>query len=158
MTTVGITGHQHIPVLALAAVREGVDMVLSGLPEPLRAATSLAAGADQLGAARVLHRGGQLHVIVPCTGYRQTFTGRSTLEQFESLLAAAEHVDTLDFPAPSKKAFWEAGKRVVDASDVLLAIWDGKPSQGLGGTADVVHYAHDHHMAVEVVWPAGVGR
>lgn len=158
MTMVGISGHQEIPAGALAAVSEGVEMVLSRLAGPLQAATSLAAGADQLVAADIVRRGGRLRVIVPCAGYRRTFTNRSTLEQFESLLAAAECVHTLDFPEPSEEAFWEAGKRVVDASDLLLAIWDGKPSRGLGGTADVVRYARDRHIAVEVIWPADVAR
>ncbi len=32
-------------------------------------------------------------------------------------------------------------RTVVDAVDLLIAIWNGKPARGLGGTADVVSYA-----------------
>jgi hypothetical protein len=158
MTTVGITGHQEIPTVALAEVMERVEEALNSLRGPLQAATSLAVGADQLVAGDIVSRGGRLHVILPCADYRRTFTSRVALQQFESLLAAAERVDTLDFSAPSEEAFWEAGKRVVDASDLLVAVWDGKPSRGLGGTADVVNYAHDQHKAVHVIWPTDVVR
>ena len=33
------------------------------------------------------------------------------------------------------------GKKVVDACEILIAIWDGKPSRGNGGTAEIVNYA-----------------
>jgi hypothetical protein len=35
----------------------------------------------------------------------------------------------------------EGGKVVVDRAEVLIAVWDGLPARGLGGTADVVAYA-----------------
>jgi hypothetical protein len=36
------------------------------------------------------------------------------------------------------------------------AVWDGQPSGGLGGTADVVAaYAREWGVPVEVVWPEG---
>jgi hypothetical protein len=38
-------------------------------------------------------------------------------------------------------SYLAAGKRVVDMSDVMVAIWNGKPAEGLGGTADIVQYA-----------------
>ena len=34
-----------------------------------------------------------------------------------------------------------AGHRVVELSDLMLAVWDGSPAKGKGGTADVVAYA-----------------
>jgi hypothetical protein len=37
----------------------------------------------------------------------------------------------------------DAGRVVVDRSSVLVAAWDGQPSRGLGGTADVVAYARE---------------
>jgi hypothetical protein len=46
----------------------------------------------------------------------------------------------------------------VDRSDVLLAVWDGQPARGPGGTGDVVAYARARGTPVEVVWPAGAAR
>jgi hypothetical protein len=47
----------------------------------------------------------------------------------------------LPYPFPSEEAFWNAGKYIVDHSDLVVAVWDGEAARGLGGTADVVQYA-----------------
>ena len=39
------------------------------------------------------------------------------------------------------EGFLEAGKYVVDACDLLFAVWDGETAEGRGGTGDVVAYA-----------------
>jgi hypothetical protein len=41
---------------------------------------------------------------------------------------------------------------------VLLAVWDGTPSQGVGGTADVVAFAGERGVPTTVVWPPGSRR
>jgi hypothetical protein len=40
----------------------------------------------------------------------------------------------------------------------LLAVWDGKPARGHGGTADVVAAAREQGRTVRVIWPAGSTR
>jgi len=40
----------------------------------------------------------------------------------------------------------------------MFAVWDGKPADGLGGTADVVGYARERAIPVQVFWPAGLER
>ena len=67
-------------------------------------------------------------------------------------------METLEFDAPSEEAFLAAGQRVVELSDELLAVWDGKKAAGLGGTADIVGYAKELKKPVTVLWPAGVSR
>jgi hypothetical protein len=47
---------------------------------------------------------------------------------------------------------------VVQRSDVLLAVWDGLPARWFGGTGDVVAYARERGVPVEVVWPRGAER
>jgi len=34
-------------------------------------------------------------------------------------------------------AYMAAGRRVVDLSDVMIAVWNAKPAKGKGGTADI---------------------
>ena len=51
-----------------------------------------------------------------------------------------------------------AGKSIVDSCEMLIAIWDGKPARGLGGTGDVVRYARKTGKAVSIVWPDDIGR
>jgi hypothetical protein len=158
VTALGVTGHQTIPSEARDFVVTAVQDFVRGVESPLNAVTSLAAGADQLVATELVRAGGRLHVIVPSRNYEQTFTAGEDLACFRSLLEAAHAVTRLDYAEPSEEAFLAAGKRVVDNCDVLLAVWDGKPARGLGGTADVVRYAHDTGKAVSVVWPEDVSR
>jgi hypothetical protein len=158
MTALGVTGHQTIPPDAREVLVSAVQDILRDADSPLRAFTSLAAGADQLVATELLRAGGRLHVIVPSRNYEQTFAAREDLACFRSLLDAAHAVTRLDYAEPSEEAFLAAGKSVVDNCDVLLAVWDGKPARGLGGTADVVRYARDTGKAVSIVWPDGIDR
>jgi hypothetical protein len=158
VTTLGVTGHRTIPPGARDFVATAVDDILRDAGSPLEAFTSLAAGADQLVATAVLRAGGRLHVILPSRGYERTFDAREDLVRFRSLLEAADAVISLEYAEPSEEAFLAAGKSIVDHCDVLIAVWDGEPARGLGGTADVVGYARHTGKAVSVVWPDGIGR
>lgn len=157
MTRVGATGHQELPQDAHAYLVEEVRNVLAACGLPLHAITSLAAGADQLIAREALRDGAHLHVVVPASGYEATFSPPD-LQVYEYLLAQADEVTTLDFAHPNEQAYWAAGKVVVEQCEVLIAIWDGQPARGLGGTGDVVRYANDLGRDVRVIWPSSVVR
>lgn len=101
--------------------------------------------------------GGALHVIVPCERYNETFTD-SDLARFRELIGGAELVETLGHPEPTEEAFLDAGHRVADVCEILVAVWDGEPARGLGGTADVVDYAKAVGLDVVIIWPPGVAR
>lgn len=139
---VGITGHQR---LAGASgwdwVRGELAAVLESDAGPLVGVSSLAAGADQIFADLVLRQGGALEVIIPFPGYAENFTDEGDRREYERLLRAASVVETLRRDGSDEEAYMEAGRRVVDSSDLLVAVWDGRPASGLGGTADVVEYA-----------------
>jgi hypothetical protein len=42
-----------------------------------------------------------------------------------------------------------------DADRTDDAVWDGLPARSYGGTADVVEYARQRNIPVQVIWPAG---
>lgn len=155
---IGVTGHQDIPPQALEYVRRGTNSILDQVDGELVGVSSLAAGGDQLFVSLVLERGGRSEVVLPCKGYETSFSRPEDLRNFEALLARAANVETLSFDEPSEDAYLAAGCRVVDLSDVLLAIWDGQPARGKGGTADIVEYAKRQGTQVEVVWPQGIMR
>lgn len=52
----------------------------------------------------------------------------------------------------------EAGRRVVNLSDLLIAVWDGEVAKGKGGTVDIVCYARERGRNVVILWPAGISR
>jgi hypothetical protein len=158
MTVIGCTGHRAIPAAALDHVTAGIRRQIARHdPTGLVGVSSLAAGADQLFAGAVLRAGARLRVVVPSAGYATTFAAVE-LPRYEALLAAATRHETLGYPEPSDEAFLAAGRRVVDLSDVLLAVWDRRPARGKGGTADIVAYAERQGVPVEVVWPEGIDR
>lgn len=155
---ISVTGHQDIPTAALGYVIEGIENVLDHVKENLVGISSLAVGADQHFASHILDRGGRLEVVLPCKGYEKIFHSLQDLENFHSLLDRAATVETLNFEKPSAEAYLAAGYRVVDLSELLLAIWDGRPAKGTGGTADIVEYARSHGKRFELVWPTGIVR
>lgn len=157
MTAIGITGHQRIPDAALPYVIDGIRNEIAGQPGPVTGYSSLAAGADQLFAEEVVAAGGRLVAVVPCEGYEQTLDGDG-LEGFRRLRAHAAETVVLEFARPSESAYLAAGKEVIDRSSVLIAVWDGEPARGLGGTGDAVAYARSLGKQVVVVWPEGVRR
>lgn len=157
MTRIGASGHQDLPGEGLEYVTTRLRDLLLRTSEDLVGICSLAVGTDQLFARTVLQAGGQLHIVVPSSGYRTAFS-RETVRAYDELLSAASSWETLSFEAPSEEAFLAAGQRVVENSDLLVAVWDGKPARGRGGTGDVVSYARDHDVEVVVIWPEGVSR
>ncbi len=154
---VGVTGHQSLS----PATSEMLEPILRAKLFTwghVVGVTSLAAGADQLFALCVLDAGGRLLVVIPSENYEASFSKPSELAAFRRLRALASEEVLLPFSAPAEDAFWAAGREVVERSDRLLAIWDGLPAAGLGGTADVVRYARAAGKDVEVIWPAGAAR
>ncbi|WP_114906928.1 hypothetical protein [Ornithinimicrobium murale] len=156
MIAYGISGHQKAPdeAWSLLSVRLG-ELLRS---PPFVGISSLAAGADQRFAQAVLDYGGELHVVLPSFNYASSMETEQDRSGYQKFLAAATKVEQLNYPQPSEDAYLAAGRRVVDLSDVLIAVWDGLPARGKGGTADVVAYAHRAGRRVEVVWPAGLKR
>jgi hypothetical protein len=43
-------------------------------------------------------------------------------------------------------------------ADRLIAVWDGRPARGRGGTAEAVEQARRRAIRVEVMWPRGALR
>lgn len=135
---VGITGHQELENADW--VRQEILRVLYVQTPPLVGITSLAVGADQIFAQAVLDCGGDLQVIIPMEGYSQSLDADG-LKEYEQLIAQASSVQLLPEAVSEEESYFAAGKRIVELSDVLIAVWDGKPAAGLGGTGDVVKYA-----------------
>jgi len=105
---------------------------LSKVVPPVVEVTSLAVGADQLLAKLVLERGGTIYAVLPFADIERSLPPVN-IKTYHELTGHATDED----------AYLAAGQRVVEISDILLAVWDGKPAKGKGGTADVVALALD---------------
>jgi len=106
----------------------------------------------------ILEHGGQLHVLLPSAKYEQSFNSAHDLDIYTQLIAQASTVDQLDHSQPSEEAFFEAGRDIVSHADIVIAVWDGKPAGGLGGTADVVDFARRKGKDLMIIWPVGLER
>ena len=95
--------------------------------------------------------------MVPSAHYTRSFETVAGGATYRRLRAQAGEVIELPFGAPSEEAYRAAG-RVVGLAEVLLAVWDGTPSQGVGGTAYVVASAGERGVPTTVVWPRGSRR
>lgn len=157
MRRIGVTGHQGLGSDTAALVSDALRAELEQRG-PVRGITSLAEGADQIFAREIIRQGGTLIAVIPSADYETTFDTPEAIGQYYELKESAKEVIELDFDAPGEQAYWAAGKRVVELSDELFAVWDGEPSGGLGGTADVVGHARRHDVPVSVIWPAGSSR
>ncbi len=139
---VGITGHQKLADgTAWVWVRSIIDGIFSEMEHPVLGLTSLAIGADQVFAKAVLEHAGRLHVVVPFAGYELRFADGEDREEYLRLLADAHIVEVLPSAGSDEASYLKAGIRIADESDLLIAVWDGQPARGLGGTADIVAYA-----------------
>jgi len=51
-----------------------------------------------------------------------------------------------------RAAYENVGRYVVDHCDLLLALWDGQPGRGRGGTKEIIDYAIAQGRAVLRIW------
>jgi hypothetical protein len=155
---VGVTGHQDIPQVGVPLISNEITRTLRRFDSELTGVSSLAKGADQLFAEIALQVGGRLYVVVPCGDYESTFDDNESRLRFQRLLRVADKIETMNHAHPSEAAFLDAGKRVVDVSQCLIAVWDGLEPKGKGGTADIVRYAQNQGREVVIIWPSGTTR
>ena len=149
---IGVTGHRtlkNIPELtqaiqaALAKIKQMVPP-MRNMPVVYSVLSPLAEGADRLVAKEVLKVPESiLEVGLPMEkdDYIQDFITKESKAEFEELLSEAKSVRVLPTQRSRTKAYEQVGHYVVDNCDVLIAIWDGKPAAGQGGTAEIVQYA-----------------
>ncbi len=164
---VGVTGARALPAeaAALDGIRAGVagvlgavrDLVLDCAASPgavevyrpgkplLRLLSPLAEGADRLVAHAALALGYQLEVPMPFPqgAYEDDFP--ETRDEFRALLAQAGpdklEIDGRHGEEIGNRSYEAVGRLVARNCDLLIAIWDGGPGKGRGGTADIVRFA-----------------
>ena len=162
---VAVTGHRdlvpdEIPLIK-ARVKKLFDQLQNDYPfRRLTVMSPLAEGADLLVAEVADELGLELWVPLPKTieEYRGDFGSAETLAQFEYFCSKATQVFDLSHeipPAPEtfdpdnwrvSYPYAAMGTFLSAHCHILLAIWDGRESNALGGTAQVVRFHHDDVM------------
>jgi hypothetical protein len=163
--TIGVTGHRDLVEAEVEPIRERVRALCRSLQtrfpdRPLLILSPLAEGADQLVAEIALDLGLELVVVLPMPIdlYRTDFASAESHARFDRLLHQADEVlelpivagasrETLSAPgADRNRQYAQAGVFLCAHSHILLALWDGKPSEEVGGTAQVVQFHHYDFM------------
>lgn len=136
----GFTGHQHLgPPDVVTWVERSLAAIIKERNVTL-GLSSLAEGADQIFASVLVREQIPFRAVIPAKRYKNTFDAEH-LPAYESLLQSAHFIDVLSFDEPSEAAYYEAGTKIVNESDFLIAVWNGEKAKGFGGTADIVNYA-----------------
>lgn len=151
---VGFSGHRTV------ADPAGVARVIGAELAALRretagewvALSSVAAGSDQLFVTQARSLGLSWHAILPLpkAEFARDFSA-AEWPVVESLLAQAEHTRVITENGSRDDAYLDCGMETVNGSDVLLAVWDGQPARGKGGTAEIVAYAQSLGKPVIVI-------
>ena len=159
MPHIGITGHMNLSRDSAPLVAEALRDVLQDCNEgEVVGISCLAQGSDQIFARVVLECGGAIEVILPAADYRDRKVKPDNLAEFNDLIRRARMVRTLPFEKSNRDAYMAASEEVLASIDSLIAVWDGNPSGGYSGTADVVAAARGRGIPVKVVWPDGSSR
>jgi hypothetical protein len=153
---VGVTGHRHLGDDPRAPwfVHAECVRILDRLRELARfrgagveACSSLAVGADQLFAQAAVGLGIPLVAVIPFDDYPLDFEGED-LARYGALLAASARVHRLPRKRRSQEGYLAAGQWIADRADYLVAVWNGLPAAGKGGTGDIVRYARGKRCRV----------
>jgi len=162
---VAVTGHRDLLPAEIPQIRQRVQDFLRELQHryayrSVGVMSALAEGADQLVAEEALALGIPLTVTMPMpkTLYLQDFVTPEARERFERLCAQAvdvfelpltpgNSVESISGPGPNRsRQYAQVGVFMCAHCHVLLALWDGKDSDQLGGTSQVVRFHHDDVM------------
>ncbi|NYH79904.1 hypothetical protein FHR84_003253 [Actinopolyspora biskrensis] len=157
MIRLAITGHRGLPGTTIQLVDEALRDELRDCSVPFVGLSCLADGADSLFARAVLDHGGKLTVIVPAAHYRDELPSEHH-PVYDALLRQANDVVRMDHTDSTSQAHMDASIAMIERTDRLLAVWDGQPARGYGGTADIVRAAEERNLPVTRIWPAGAKR
>jgi len=147
----------------LAAIDDEAKTSFSAVPPIVTLISSLAEGADRLAARAALAAGFALDVVLPCPTaiYLQTFADEASRDEFADLGTRARATlvlplagdDVLPQVERLPASYEAAGLTMLGQSDLLVAVWDGEPAGGRGGTAAIVEEAARRGAPIVVVDP-----
>ncbi len=151
---VGVTGHRRLADAGVVA--DAVERELDALDSErgIELWSALAEGADRLVAERVLSRSGaSLVVVLPLVADDYSSDFPDTIDEFDLLLGQAARIVVCgpDAEGTRESAYERAGLMIVESCEVLIALWDGGPSGGRGGTAEIVDAARRAGLVTIVI-------
>ena len=111
----------------------------------------IADGTDQIAAEVALELGWELEVVLPFerSAYRASLANDRARNAYDALIERASSVLELPGnPDHGLDAYVMTGRATVAHCDILIAVWDGLPPRGRGGTGEVVQFALGRGTAI----------
>jgi hypothetical protein len=141
---IGFTGHRSLknePRLR-QQIRDFLRQQKAAFEGIVYGVSSAAAGGDQLFAESCLELDIPLRVLLPrpAEQFREDFDDASW-QRTERIMKDAVWVEVTGGNQGRKEQFYDCGIQTVTESQLLVALWDGQPSRGAGGTQEIVYYA-----------------
>ncbi|MGD0745220.1 MAG: hypothetical protein ABSA45_08700 [Verrucomicrobiota bacterium] len=154
-TVVGFSGHRKLadPKVATDAIRRVFDR-LAASHSPLASVSSAASGADTLFVEEVARRNLPCLLVLPFPQARfQRDFSPGDWQRILPLIVRATHVEEVAGEESPEGAYMETGVMTADRADVMVVVWDGKPSEGFGGTGDVAAYVRELGKPLIIIDP-----
>ena len=141
---IGFTGHRKLPDEAKSrrAIRDFLEQRKNLHRGIVYGISSAASGGDQLFAESCLELSIPLRILLPrpAEQFRSDFDAASW-QRTERILKAAISVAVTGSYESQNEQYYDCGIATVAESQLLVALWDGQPSRGAGGTEEMVAYA-----------------
>jgi hypothetical protein len=141
---VGFTGHRRLENEEQVAqvLREVIATLRRELGGEMIGRASVASGADTLFAEACVAANLKWVALLPFpeVEFKKDFNA-ADWKRARALLDRAERIETLSDTAERPEGYLHCGFATVDGADVMVALWNGKASRGLGGTAEIVEHA-----------------
>jgi hypothetical protein len=150
---IGFTGHRKLPDEAKSRklVYDFLSERKAAAPGMIYGVSSVAAGADLLFGECCVELEIPLLILLPMPAkhFREDFDA-ATWARAEQLMNKAVSVEVTGGNQPRDELYYECGIETVQQSRLLIALWNGEPSHGMGGTEDIVSFAKD--LGRPIVW------
>ena len=85
--------------------------------------------------------------------YRDAFANAPSRTLFDTVWSKLSSIVVLRGFVGDDASYEQANRAILDRADVVIAVWDGDPARGRGGTGDVVHEALERGLPVIVISP-----
>ncbi|NML94951.1 hypothetical protein [Novosphingobium olei] len=152
LVRIGVTGHRPrlLDQCDPADLRTRITATMRAIAAQLGPDAAItvvscgAAGADQLAARCALDLGWRHELVIPFApaDFALDFAEGAERAQFDATLAGAAHTFALDGARTdadaAAQAYERAGRVMLAQSDIVIAIWNGGPAAGIGGTGQIV--------------------
>jgi SMODS and SLOG-associating 2TM effector domain 3 len=153
---VGLTGHRRLKneEAVRALIREQVEVLSRTVRGRLTGCSSAAIGADTLFAETCAALNVPWKALLPfSTAEFKTDFSETQWAHAAELLAGAVETEVSGSAEDRTAAYLRCGLRTVDEADVMIAVWNGLPARGVGGTGDVVRYARQEKKPLILIHP-----